>query len=528
MRTECKVGLCRRSRLRIVTTLVIVVSAIVVSRLGMREAALAQSETWTDPVLLSSADSRGWFPDIAVDVEGAVHVVYDGNRRVSQEISADGSVPAVMYTVSQGDGWSEPNDLHIGGRGNIFRVAVVADRLGNLHMTSKRGGAGSELSYRQAAVDAASSAQAWSDHVLDDGVIYMSDIALDSESVIHVVYDKWVLLDEPLITESGNEVTQLADIFYRRSSDGGRTWSVPVNLSQTPRVGSYRVQLKVDANDDLHVTWDEGFDRWALYGEPQEGRYIHSTDGGQTWSAPIAFDEPEGTNAQIAGASDHRGGVLLVWRATTADNLFYVWSSDGGETWTSPEVIPGVYARSYNETPFDAYEMATDSDGGIHLIAVARPRLPASRADQVPLGVYHLVWDGVDWSTPDPVAIYEEGFPEYPRITVSEGNLLHTAWFVRDQLFDDGYYRIFYSSRRTDATYQTPVPTPTAIATPLPTPTLSPPATSTPLPTIAPGGSQPPSGLYTESDEVATLLLTVSPIALLVLVIVLVRLKRRR
>lgn len=495
---------------------------------------LAQSPEdtgWSEPVPLSAADSRSWFPDIVVDPTGRIHVAYDGNQRVSQSISEDGTAPAIMYTFFQDGEWREPNDLHLGGRGNIFRIALAVDQLGNLHMVCKRGGAGSELDYRQASIDSAYPSQAWSRHVLDKGVIYMSDIAVDSDNIIHVVYDKWVLLEEPLVTEREQKITQLSDIFYRRSVDGGRTWSVPTNLSQTPQVGSYRVQLKIDTEDKIHISWDKGFDRWALYEEPRESVYIASDDGGVSWSEPTVITKPERTNAQTAVASDNDGGVLLVWRATNIDRLFYIWSTDDGEKWTQPQAIPGLYARSYNETPFDAYEMATDSDSKIHLVAVGRTRLPESRAEQVPLGVYHLVWNGDEWSAPDFIATYkeEDGAPEYPKITISEGNLLHVTWFVRDQLFGSGeYYRIFHSSKRTEATQQTPMPIPTATATPPPTATPLPPPTTTPFPTIAAETSRAPQGLYTENDEVGRLAVALSPLAVLVLIVTVARLKWKR
>jgi hypothetical protein len=156
-------------------------------------------------------------------------------------------------------------------------------------------------------------------------------------------------------------------------------------------------------------------------------------------------------------------------------------------------------------------------------------RLPASRADPVPLGVYHLVWDGVSWSAPDPIAVYteDEGFPEYPKIVVSEGNKLHVVWFVRDERYRAGeYLNVLYSSGLSAAPHHTPVPVPTPTSTPLPTPTPLPPPTSTPFPTLVPGTSQPPRGLYTENDEVGQLVLALSPVILVVVVIAVVRLRR--
>ena len=485
----------------------LLVSASLLALLSYR-VTLAQGTGWSEPVLLSTKTYHPWFPDIAVDADGRIHVVYDtGDVPISQ----GEALPGVMYTVFQDDVWSEPNDLILGKAGNIFRPAIAVDRLGYLHMVH------SGVWYRRAPVTAARSAASWSKHVLDDGVTYMSDVAVDSRGAIHVVYEKWVFGDEPILAGTGREIG-LADIFYRRSNDGGRTWTPPLNLSNTTKVGSYRVQIKVDAHDVIHVTWDEGWDRRSLWGEPQEGMYTSSADGGQTWSDPVVFSQPENTNAQIAAASDNQGGVLVVWRSTTIDRVFYSWSTDNGITWSEPREIPGLYARSYNDTPFDAYDMDTDSAGRIHLVAVGRSRLPESRGDRVPLGVYHLMWDGESWSEIEPIAIYTEdsGFPEYPKLAISEGNQLHVVWFVRDQQFGGEHYRIFYSHAESATPRQTPAPTPTLTPTATPTTTPVPPPTTTPLPTLDPATTGLPDGLYTENDEIGQLLLASSPVIVLI------------
>lgn len=497
---------------------------------GSLPLAEAQSEgEWSEPILISTNPPHSWFPDIAVDGDGRIHVVYDA---ADVPLGGDMVMPGVMYTVCEDGVWSAPNDLHVGtGLGNIFRPAVGVDWLGNVHMTHSAGG----MWYYRARVDSAWSAAAWTPHILDNSATYMSDVAVDSHGAIHAAYEKWVLLDEPITRTYDSEVggitdlfvTGLTNIFYRRSSDGGRTWSAPLNLSQNKEVGSFRVQIKVDRNDVLHVTWDEGWDRLSAYGEPRESVYIRSTDGGQSWSEPAVFSQPENTNAQIASGSDGRGGVMVVWRATSIDNLFYAWSTDGGQTWPPPDRIPGLYARTYRDTDFDAYDMATDSADRIHLVAVGRLRLPANRTEPVPLGVYHLVWDGVSWSAPDPIAVYteDEGFPEYPKIVVSEGNKLHVVWFVRDERYRAGeYLHVLYSSGLSAAPHHTPVPVPAPTSTPLPTPTPLPPPTSTPFPTVVPGTSQPPRGLYTENDEVGQLALALSPVILVVMIIAAVRL----
>jgi len=500
---------------KIAVLLFVLLLGILVTSLRTPTGAWAQSP-WSNPVSISTKTKLPWFPDIAVDADGRIHVVYD-TRDVP--VGEEEVLPGIMYTVYENGEWRTPNDIHLGKTGNIFRPAIAIDPRGNLHMTALG------VRYRRAPVDNAWSAAAWYNHVLDGGTTYMSDVAVDSRGNLHAVYEKWILLAEPMQMTDDRQIYGLSDIFYRRSSDGGQTWTAPANLSQTAEIGSHRVQIKIDSHDIIHVTWDEGWDRWSLYDTPREGVYIHSTDGGRTWSKAVRFYEPERTNAQMAAASDNRGNVLAIWRPTTIDQVYYTWSTDGGSSWSRVQPIPKFYARAYNDTMFDAYDMATDSEGNIHLVAVGRSRPPAFEGDAVPLGVYHLTWDGMVWSDPEPLAIYEPdfGFPEYPKLTISEGNQLHTVWFVRDEQWGGVHYRIYYSHSESAAPRQTPPPTPTAAPTMTPTPLPTPLPTATPLPTVDPGTSGMPAGLYTENDDVGRLLIALSPVAVVAFLLVAIK-----
>ena len=516
-------GFAQRQRWHLVGALALLAIAVLSVCLGAllpRTAAAQTQDGWSEPVLLSTNTYLPWFPDIAVDGEGRIHVVYD-----TRDVPIGGGevVPGIMYTVYQDGVWGTPNDLIIGDTGDIFRAAIDTDYSGNIHMSC------AAIQYRRAPLGAALSASAWSHHVIDKGVTYMSALAIDSEETIHLVYEKWVFPEESKATPEALR-TGLADIFYRRSTDGGITWTAPINLSRLTEVGSYRVQIKVDARDIVHVSWDEGWDPQSLEGEPREGAYRFSKDRGKTWSPQITFSYPEGTNAQIAVGSDNRGGVLAIWRATSRNELFYTWSEDGGVSWSPPRVIPGIFARAYSDTHSDAYEMEADSVGNIHLVAVGRSRLPESPTDVVPLGVYHLMWDGTSWLGPETLAVYlpNQGYPEYPRLDVSEGNRLHAVWFTRDEQFGGRDYRVWYSSAQTDAPYQSPVATHTPTPVPSPTSTPIPPPTATPLPTLEASSADLPEGLYTESDKVIQLAVAISPVFILVIVIAIFKLGRLR
>ena len=340
----------------------------------------------------------------------------------------------------------------------------------------------------------------------------MGDIAVDSQGNIHIVYDD-------ILRYGNDEELAMSDIFYRRSDDDGSTWTAAVNLDPDPTTGSARAYLEIDRRDTLHVTWDEGWDRLGGGGDPIYSAYVSSSDGGETWSPTTVITHPESTVAQLTVGSDDQGGVMLVWRAASRDELFYQWSLDGGRSWGEPEVVPQLFARPW-QTPFDMYDMATDSAGQIHLLVVGRQ----SQEREALLGVYHLVWDGETWSRPERIFAEMELLPEYPKIVIHEGNQLHAAWFTREgDVWDaEASRQVWYSSSQSLAPHQPVAPLPTRTPIP-PTPTRVPISTSTPYPTISFEHTGLPDGLHTDHDDVLRLAIGISPIVALILGIVVLR-----
>ncbi len=484
--------------------------------LGHNLWALAQEPVWSEPVPLSDPASWSWFPDLAVDAYGTPHVIWCRTQHVEGgELSEQ-----VMYTSFRGDAWQRPNDI-VPPSADIVRNAIAADRSGNVHMIF--GGSVRRvlsLYYQRAKVSDAWSAVAWSEpHLINQGIGYMSDIAIDSKGVVHVIYD-----DTRQAAHSRSTIR--ADIFYRHSKDGGMSWSTPLSLYALPETGSARPQMEIDANDVIHVTLDEGWDR--LTGsrpdnEEYHSVYLSSADGGQTWTDPHVIEYPVHSVAQLTVGSDNQGGVLLVWRSMLNDyeQIFYQWSTDGGRTWQEPDTIPIVFARPW-VNPFNMYDVATDSNGHIHLVAVGR-EIPDSDAQ---LGVYHLTWDGEGWSAPTRIFAQDDLYPEFPKIVIHEGNQLHAAWFTREgSVWEQDVNRVIWYSR-----IQIPAPhlplTPWPTETPEPTKTSIP--TPAPVPTTTPydfdrDTSGLPDGLRTEDDELLQLAIALSPVALLIGVLIMIR-----
>lgn len=167
---------------------------------------------------------------------------------------------------------------------------------------------------------------------------------------------------------------------YRRSDDGGKTWSKPV------RVDGGRPAYHFAAGDARVAA--EGNSVFALWSRPGKGPHgagplamARSTDGGKTWTA-AAGPSADGTfGRRFPALSISSGALNAIWldRESNA-KLFTSRSTDGAKTWSKPAVLDDdaceccwnaalasadgtVYALYRDKDPRDM-KVAVSRDGG--------------------------------------------------------------------------------------------------------------------------------------------------------------------
>src|SRR5581483_10697297 len=127
----------------------------------------------------------------------------------------------------------------------------------------------------------------------------------------------------------------------RRSSD--LSFSAPITIDPNPTIGGFPL---VTRDGVVHVLWTRfagaQFERALLY-------TARSSDGGATWSDPVEVAEmlPAGVPGMRVGdgiaafAADPRSGALYaVWEddrfSGDVDQVVLSRSTDGGDTWSAP------------------------------------------------------------------------------------------------------------------------------------------------------------------------------------------------
>jgi len=160
-------------------------------------------------------------------------------------------------------------------------------------------------------------------------------IAVTDTGVIGVV---WEEVRDAFQVQSTND-----DIFFNRSLDGGLTWqatSIPLNVG----TAGAHVTSDIDriwlaaSGSTFHVTWEE--DSLTGLGGSEEVWYTRSTDAGATWSTPIILNANPGSGNDVDEPKvEADGSLVVVTYVDAADDVIAHRSTDGGATWSGPIAV---------------------------------------------------------------------------------------------------------------------------------------------------------------------------------------------
>lgn len=116
------------------------------------------------------------------------------------------------------------------------------------------------------------------------------------------------------------------DIYFRRSSDSGKTWTEPVKINQ-PNHTTRSNGIQLSTGELLVPLHTRG---------TKAGGVMKSRDGGKTWTRFGAVANPEGQGGEPTIAETKSGAVHMLLR-TKDGQLWRSISRDKGETWSAPE-----------------------------------------------------------------------------------------------------------------------------------------------------------------------------------------------
>lgn len=185
------------------------------------------------------------------------------------------------------------------------------------------------------------------------------------------------------------------DIYYRNSPQGS-FWSQPVNLSHSPGISS-EPAASVEKDGAVDVVWSDtssGNDHPDIF-------FARSADGGKTWTEPLDISQTPRLSRSPRIAAGPDGGLAVIWldtsRARKAPDLYGSFSQNHGQSWSKPELLSESLGSS------SPAALGFSSDGRLHFswcTAALRPR-PAYRWGQsYGWSAIHQLADGYSCSQP--------------------------------------------------------------------------------------------------------------------------------
>ena len=234
-------------------------------------------------------------------------------------------------------------------------------------------------------------------------------IAADSSDTLHVLWCDYSKYDW--------------EIYYKRSVDGGLSWSSTKRLTWGTGDSSYPA-VTVDTSDNIHIVWNEG-----AHGNP-EIYYKKSTNGGLVWSKSKRITWTTGESMYPAITTYSGNSVHVVWQDDTPGQItiYHRKSSDGGNTWGKTKRLN--WYSEFSEHPV----IAEDSNHRIHVLW-----------EKLTPGNHEILYKksldgGTSWN-PTQRLTWTSSDSECPRILADSIDNLHVFWCDEAPGNSDIYYK---------------------------------------------------------------------------------------
>ncbi len=342
-------------------------STVTVTNPGGASGSLASGFTYL-PTPVAATATSSTVPDVAVDSQGRVHVVW------METIAGPGYEVRYRRSTDGGATWSATTTVS-GSSTNAWNPAI-ATRGNDVFVVWREVTAGPVYNvYRNYSTDGGGTWAGAASLISNTGGFPDPDVAITSTGTVAVVWEQpsgvstsrilcstgtvggsfgsgvnvsnaVSFVDTPAVATSGGQTILVSwtevipvcggpgsgtDIFFARSTDGGATFGSPVNLSLNCTQMPLRPAIAADGARVV-VAWDEG--------APSGNRWIRSrssSDTGATFSSAVNLTSPTGLAFNAALAFDSAGTLTAAWdQPPSGSDVWVSRSTTGGATYGAP------------------------------------------------------------------------------------------------------------------------------------------------------------------------------------------------
>lgn len=423
---------------------------------------------WSEAEIFNMTSNEISSVSSAIDGKDQVHIMWIQDSLINNNQSS-----SIYYSKSDGNQWSQPLAVYTPSQGLISNLDMAVDNDRLLVVWSE--GPSNQIQFSWSNVDTAQNPSEWTAPKLLSTIEIQGrspQLQVDQSGMIYVVYTK------PINENRG--------IFAVKSSDGGNSWSTPIQVFNAQSAGWEVVdtpELTTDQNGEVYVSWAEK-------SFPEDGHLTafytsQSGDQGITWSSPKMVEEGKLTWGSISG--NLSSSLYRTWQEVDTSTQSVNWfqlSIDGGITWSVPTGVTDP------ETNIGFPIITTDRSGRLFFFQPIRltPQINA---------ITYRIWDTDRWVVKDRIFLDEQAVlkPGTLSTSISSSGKLGIVYLEKGSDANTGApnYSLAYISQFVDIPSIGQAPIPTATIDASMTPTSSDNSNSGQTPTANATAAQPSS-----------------------------------
>ena len=276
-----------------------------------------------------------------------------------------------------------------------------------------------------------------------NGVDFGSDPGVAFDTRGHVYYSYIVVFFNR--TFASIQGTEMA---VAKSSDGGKTWPQVTYFNFNSGSGKFndKPMISVDTNpsspyrDSVYVGWDTVTSGKSSAND--DLLFVRSTDGGLTFSIPVALNNPTGGPRQVIGADPFvgpNGEVYVAWHDVQQNLLMVNHSFDGGTTFGQQQAITATVVAFDDSIPAMASRNAllypacdADRSGGVNRGTLYCSWMDETTASGTDIFVSRSSDRGASWSAParvndDQPGVRKDQFNQWLSVDPTTGSI-NLSW----------------------------------------------------------------------------------------------------
>src|SRR5712692_875146 len=241
---------------------------------------------------------------------------------------------------------------------------------------------------------------------------------------------------------------QGTEMAVAKSFDGGKSWPQVTFFNFNSGSGKFndKPMIAVDTSptspfcDHVYVGWDT-----ATSGKSSANDdllFARSTDGGLTFSSPVALNNPSGGPRQVIGADPFvgpNGEVYVAWHDVQQNLLMVNSSFNGGATFGQQRVIAPTVVAFDDAIPAMASRHAllypacdADRSSGANRGTLSCSWMDETTSNGTDIFVSHSTDRGASWSAPvrvndDPTGVRKDQFNQWLSVDPTSGSI-NLSW----------------------------------------------------------------------------------------------------